>query len=93
MAKKVELTKYLRASNRLEVCYPSTTAEIVRYTNADGDVSSVQTTLRSIESAYADLYRKYEEMYAKLCFDSVYITDSNGDILDDGSGTNLVPVY
>jgi len=88
MAKKIEFTKAILSSGvkTLEVYYPRTTADNVLYELANGTTSDVQTVLSA-------LIQKVDTMYEKLYFESVYMTDSNGTVLNDGSGYNLVAVY
>lgn len=80
MAKKVELK--MLVSNELTSIYPKTTADNVFLT--DGT---------TVQSAISTLQSKVAIMESKLYLDTVYMTDSNGNILNDGSGTNLVAVY
>ena len=80
MAKKVELKMLI--DNQLESVNPKTTADNVFLT--DGT---------TVQSAISTLQSKVATIEGKLYLDTVYMTDSNGNILNDGSGTNLVAVY
>ncbi len=75
------ITFYAKINNNLASVYPKTSAYNVMY----DDSSTVKDT---IDSIIAEILR----LENLLSIDSVYIRDSNGIILDDGSGSNLVAV-
>jgi hypothetical protein len=75
------ITLFAKINNQLASVYPKTSADNVMY----DDSSTVKDT---IDSIIAEILR----LENLLSIDSVYIRDSNGIVLDDGSGSNLVAV-
>lgn len=76
-----KITLFAKINNQLASVYPKTSADNVMY----DDSSTVKDT---IDSIIAEILR----LENLLSIDSVYIRDSNGIVLDDGSGSNLVAV-
>lgn len=87
MAKKVQL-KYVLSGTLTEI-NPRTSADNVLL----NDGTTVEATLTTMKSTLSSLVSRVDIMEDKLDFDTVYMTDGNGTILNDGSGTNLVAVY
>jgi len=87
MAKKVQL-KYVLSGTLTEI-NPRTSADNVLL----NDGTTVEATLTTMKSTLSSLVSRVNIMEDKLDFDTVYMTDGNGTILNDGSGTNLVAVY
>ena len=87
MAKNVELKK--KIGNSIECIYPKTLAANV-YTESG----------KTVETRISELNTEITNLKAKLFLDSIYMTDSNDQIItdgderfNDGSGLNLVAVY
>lgn len=76
-----KITLFAKINNQLASVYPKTSADNVMY----DDSSTLKDT---IDSIIAEILR----LENLLSIDSVYIRDSNGIVLDDGSGSNLVAV-
>ena len=93
MAKKVELRK--KINNSVEVIYPKTIATNVYMSNG----KTVEARITELQTDLTTLANDWASAKAKLYLDSLYMRNSNGDLLDDGStlndgsGLNLVAVY
>ena len=75
------ITLFAKINNQLASVYPKTSADNVIYDNSS-------TVKETIDSIIAEITR-LEDL---LSINSLYIKDSNGITLDDGSGSNLVAV-
>ncbi len=94
MTKKIEFR--IVVGNELVSLYPKTTANNVYLTNGntvESAISSLQSAVSNLSTDLSTLTAKVNTMEDKLDFDTVYMTGSNGAILNDGSGTNLVAIY
>ena len=94
VTKKIEMK--MKVSSDVITYYPKTTADNVYLTDGNtvqSTITSLQSTVSTLSTDLSALITRVNTMYDKLYFDSIYMTDSNGIILTDGSGTNLVAVY
>lgn len=79
MAKKVLLQR--KIDGNVLVIHPQTSADQVMYSD--------DYTIKQIIDAVILELRNLEDI---LCINSVYLSDEYGNLLDDGSGTNLTVV-
>lgn len=79
MANKIELKMVINGEE--QSYYPKTSADAVMYNN--------ETTVKQAIEALTNEILNLEKV---LSINSVYITDENGVLLDDGAGNNLVAV-
>lgn len=86
MAKKVQLKKSV--SGTIQTLYPETSAECVYMNSGD----SLETSYSSLISRIGTLETNYTNLINQLGINSVYMT-SNGTVMTDGEGSNLIPVY
>lgn len=94
MAKKVILKKMV--NNVIEDVYPRTTAANVIMNSG----KTVEETISEIQTSLSALSADWNAAKAKLYLNSIYMTDSQGNVLNDGSGIlsdgsslNLVAIY
>lgn len=80
----------------LTIFNPTTTAanvELEDGTTVQNAITALQSTVSTLNTDLSALTDKVNKMYDKLDFDTVYMTNNDGEVLTDGSGTNLVAVY
>ena len=94
LIKKVQPAKII---NSVEyTLYFKTSADIVIMDSGEtveDTISSLQDTIDDLQDQITALQTAISTMQDKLDFDTVYMKDSNGNILTDGAGNNLTAVY